>query len=1151
MKILDEIRNSYAVKSLDNNNSDDVFVVDDSLQLSFAISSSFMNNKRKILVVCPNLYSAQNVYEQISSLVGEENVLFYPFDEVIRIDKVSSSKEMLSQRLYVMSECVKNDNKIFITHITAALRKITPKEQYVKNIIDFKIGNTYKISSIIDVLITNGFRKVDKIDQHLQFALRGDILDIFPINSEIPYRIEFFDDEIESIRKLDIATQCSSDELEQIYVYPSNELVYDAKDYEIVKEAVLNVYKEQIKKITSYENKDKIQSKVNFDLDRIKSDGFDETTYPYYSISPIKKECIIDYINPDSIILYSFDKMINSFQFCNHELEEYFKEMFNNGLFLNIPEYFNGLDYIVNKKHIKTNNYKSSDTDYTLPIRSIPYTNGTLIKSISLINEYIEMNKKVLVCMDKQTLRIFEDFLKVENVDYFISIDGETTPSKIGLYEFDFKEGFEIVENDIVVLTKKELMGYKSFSNRYIARYKKAEILNSYEELNPGDYVVHEENGIGQFIKIDTINDINDEPKDYLKIKYRDDSILYIPLEQFHLVRKFVSQEGSVPKLSKLGTNDWKKAKEKIKAKVNDIADRLINLYAQRQSLKGFSFPEDDELQSLFESNFPYPLTIDQLKAVNEIKEDMKRDLPMDRLLCGDVGFGKTEVAFRAAFKAILANKQVMLLCPTTILAKQHYEVALGRFSPFGVKVALFSRFVPERIQKKQIELIKEGKIQLIIGTHKLLSRKIITNDLGLLIVDEEQRFGVEHKERIKEISKNIDVLTLTATPIPRTLQMSLLGIRSLSTINIAPSNRMPVQTYVMPYQESLIVQVIERELSRDGQVFYLHNRVASIYQKARKIEATIKNAKVGVVHGQMEKDDVDEIMNAYYQGTINILVCTSIIETGIDIPNANTIIIENADTFGLSQLYQIKGRVGRSSRVAYAYLLYNENKELNDNAEKRLKAIKDFTELGSGYKIAQRDLNIRGAGDILGAEQSGFIDTVGMDLYYKILGEVIEDKKGIKVEKKTIKPLTISLSGYIPTTYASDSDKIQIYQEIEDITTIASLELFRRKIRDIYGRLPKEVDNLLRKRKIEILSNNSYIESIEQFKVIVIKMTKEFNNIPRVAFKLTELLYPIKDRVGARLVNNQITINIIRGKDLLKDLEDVLEIILSIVGDK
>ena len=537
-------------------------------------------------------------------------------------------------------------------------------------------------------------------------------------------------------------------------------------------------------------------------------------------------------------------------------------------------------------------------------------------------------------------------------------------------------------------------------------------------------------------------------------------------------------------------------------------------------------------------------MTRDQQKALEEIKLDMEKPTPMDRLLCGDVGFGKTEVAFRAAFKAILSNKQVALLCPTTILAKQHYDVANSRFSLFGVNIALFSRFVSTKIQNENIKLIKEGKIHLIIGTHRLLSKDIEIPNLGLLIVDEEQRFGVEHKERIKEISKNVDVLTLTATPIPRTLQMSLLGIRNLSQLQTPPSSRMPIQTYVTEYNPHLAKEVICRELSRGGQVFYLYNLVSTIFQKAEQIKKAIPNARVGVVHAKMDSEDIDKIMTEFYLGNIDVLVCTSIVESGLDVPNANTILIENSDKFGLSQLYQIKGRVGRSNRVAYAYLFYNKNKELTPEAEKRLKAIKEFASLGSGYKIAEKDLSIRGAGDILGSQQSGFIDSVGIDMYVNILSEVINEKKGIKKIDKKIKSTNITIGGYIPSNYALDTDKIQIYQEIEDTQTIASIELLRRKLKDIYGKLPKEVEKILLKRKIDILASSSNIESVYEDNMINIILTKEISLTNGVATMLSNKLSVIKDDIFVRVIDKKFIIKIQKNKESQNNLLYILEVI-------
>lgn len=1140
MYILDLIK-QHAVTKIITEQKEGKFVSDDSLAVALSVSSSYLKSPRNIVIVTPNLYSAQTLYEQIEAFLGKEKVLFYPLDEVIRIDRISASKEMLSQRLFVMNECLKEEKHIIITHISATLRELPDSELFREKTINLKTNNSYNINEIVSKLSAAGFSRVAKVDQPLQFALRGDILDVFPINSDEPYRIEFFDVEIESIRILDIASQISVDKnIEEINIFPSKEILYEKEDFFDFEKNVLKEYESE-KDLLEYENREKLKSTILNDIEEIKQSGFSENFYPYFKFLNNKKSTILDYVQLDSLILYAYDKMQESYDFLKSELDVYFEELFNNGLFLKNVSYFLDIENLFSRKSIKVFSYKTSEDEAELPIKGIMYNARSIIASKDLIFKYQQDNKDVLVCMDKIGLKSFEDFLNNENISFRISENGETEKNIISLYEFDFKEGFELVDENIVVLTKKEVLGYKSYASRYVARYKKAEIISSYEELTKGDYIVHEEHGIGKFIEITTLT-FEEEKKDFLKIEYADEEYLYVPLESFYLIRKFVGKEGAVPKISKLGRADWKKSKKRIKDKIDNIAEKLIELYSSREINEGFAFEEDDDFQKSFEDAFPYPLTTDQIRCVNEIKKDMQSKYPMDRLLCGDVGFGKTEVAFRAAFKAILSHKQVAFLCPTTILAKQHYEVATMRFASFGVKIAVFSRFVPEKIQKQQIERIKRNEIDLIIGTHRLLSKDIVIPNLGLLIVDEEQRFGVEHKERIKEISKNIDVLTLTATPIPRTLQMSLIGIRKLSTIDSAPLNRMPIQTYVMPYKEKFVVQVIERELSRNGQVFYVHNQVSTLYSKAKKIQSLIKNAKVGIVHGKMDKDDIDEIMDSYYQNQINVLVCTSIVETGLDIPNANTIIVEDADRFGLSQLYQIKGRVGRSSRVAYAYLLYNEKKEINEIADKRLKAIKEFTELGSGYKIAQRDLNIRGAGDILGSEQSGFVDTIGMNMYLKIIKEVMDEKKGVKEKEETVKSIPLSISGYIPKQYASDEDKIQIYQEIQGVNTISALEVEKRRIRDIFGRMPPEVINLLRKRKVDILAASNYVESIKEENIVYITLSKKFNEIPRSANLLSKSLYPIKNDINVMLKNNLFTICIVKDKTLLEKMEYILE---------
>jgi transcription-repair coupling factor (superfamily II helicase) len=623
--------------------------------------------------------------------------------------------------------------------------------------------------------------------------------------------------------------------------------------------------------------------------------------------------------------------------------------------------------------------------------------------------------------------------------------------------------------------------------------------------------------------------------------------VLYVPLSQFKLVRKFSGKEGAAPRLHRLQSKDWENTKKKIKEKVDDLAARLVEVYKNRSVTAGYAFPSDDELQSQFENQFPYELTPDQQRSVKEIKADMEKPFPMDRLLCGDVGFGKTEVAFRAAFKAINAHKQVAILCPTTLLARQHYERAADRFASFGIQIAIFSRLIPEAKQKAYIKDILAGKIQLIIGTHRLLSKDIVYRDLGLLIVDEEQRFGVEQKEKIKEIRTNVDVLTLSATPIPRTLQISLLGIRQLSQINTSPLNRVPIQTYVMRHDPLVVKELIERELAREGQVYYLHNRVEDIYLVASQLKTKIKGSRAGVVHGQMDKDEIEDVMVDFYNGTINLLVCTSIIENGIDVSNANLIIVENAANFGLAQLYQIKGRVGRGNRIAYAYLLYEEAERLNEQANKRLKAIQEFTELGSGYKIAQRDLMIRGAGDILGPEQAGFIDTVGLDMYLQLLNEAIQEKKTGILTPPITSVASLMIDAYIPETYAKNEDKVELYQAIETAKTFEELQTIEAYIRDLYGRLPDQVQNLLKKRHFDLLTSHPSVGSWQETKAYLdVFCSEAFTNLNRSGTVLFDRIQQHLQVLKVNYANRILRIRLQKTGDWFSILMDLIRALVE-----
>ena len=1133
MSLLDLIYNDDSINKL--NNHEGRLVINNTLACSYLVSGIFLKKQKNILLVASSMYNAQILYEQIASLVGEDNCLLFPVDEIYHQTNYSYSKEILSQRLYVMDKCLDNKKRILISHVEGVTRFLPNPELYKLNTLFLEKNKSYNLNNLVNSLINMGFTRVNKIDQSLQFALRGDILDIFPINLDKPIRIEFFDDEIESIRYFEIESQTSIEEIDNIKIFPATDLLIE--DFNYGKENILNKLNIDLKRL-KIEEREKLINKVNEDLINMENGSFDENYYSYFHYFQKEIFNIVSYFKSDLTLIYQKEEVDKYIEIQKEENNESINELFSNGLSLYDKNYSLSFENALHD-YLYSYGYELDENDYSLLINNIPFVSNNILSSLNLINEYSKKGYKIVICL-KDNFDKYAEFLKNNNVEFEI-IDNDL-PNNIGLYKYDLNIGF-IYKDKVLFLSKKEIFNYKQNLNIFSSRYKKATILNSYDELSVDDYVVHEENGIGQYKGIVNLT-ANGITSDYLKVLYANNQYLYIPLEKFSRIRKYVSKEGSVPRLSKLGGKDWANVKEKIKNQVNFLADRLLALYAEREITPGISFKEDDEFQKEFEDAFPYQMTRDQQKALEEIKLDMEKPTPMDRLLCGDVGFGKTEIAFRAAFKAILSNKQVALLCPTTILAKQHYDVANSRFSLFGVNIALFSRFVPAKIQNENIKLIKEGKIHLIIGTHRLLSKDIEIPNLGLLIVDEEQRFGVEHKERIKEISKNVDVLTLTATPIPRTLQMSLLGIRNLSQLQTPPSSRMPIQTYVTEYNPHLAKEVICRELSRGGQVFYLYNLVSTIFQKAEQIKKAIPNARVGVVHAKMDSEDIDKIMTEFYLGNIDVLVCTSIVESGLDVPNANTILIENSDKFGLSQLYQIKGRVGRSNRVAYAYLFYNKNKELTPEAEKRLKAIKEFASLGSGYKIAEKDLSIRGAGDILGSQQSGFIDSVGIDMYVNILSEVINEKKGIKKVDKKIKSTNITIGGYIPSNYALDTDKIQIYQEIEDTQTIASIELLRRKLKDIYGKLPKEVEKILLKRKIDILASSSNIESVYEDNMINIILTKDISLTNGVATILSNKLFVIKDDIFVRVVDKKFIIKIQKNKESQNNLLYILEVI-------
>ena len=1060
---------------------------------------------------------------------------------------------MIANRVYVLDEIVNSQNDIVVANISSLLKYLPDKEVFISSTIKIKVGDEINLTSLKKKLVQAGYSQVNKIDQSLQFASRGDILDIYSVNYDDAVRVEFFGDEVESIRFFDISTQESKEKVDIIKILPANDFIFTEEETKGASEKLYSQL-EKDKEVLSLSDFTNLRNVIESDLTDILEYNYSPKLYRYYSLICRKSATLVDYCSDYDIVLVDEPAIKESANMINEESSSFLYELFENGRCISHLSLFNDYDRLMSNHHylIKTNPLKRNDNDVVFNCKNIPFESSKDIDAINIIRSYTNLNYKVNISLaNKEQLDNTINLLTSENLP-FEMVDAFSLPNKrqIGLSISSLPIGFTLDDEKIAFLTSKELFNHKVRVTRFDNRFKEATILRSGEDLSPGDYVVHEYQGIGEFLELQTL-EVEGKHQDYLKIAYFGGEILYVPLNQLSLIRKYLGKEGVRPRLSHLHTKDWEKTKEKIKQRINDLAERLLALYVERSKVQGFSFAKDDEFQQAFEDSCEFELTKDQKRSLDEIKKDMESSHPMDRLLCGDVGFGKTEVAFRAIFKAINSGKQVALLCPTTLLARQHYENAIERFKDFDIKVAIFSRLIPEKKQKEYIKLIQEGKIHLVIGTHRLLSNDIIFKDLGLLVVDEEQRFGVEQKEKIKELKSNVDVLTLSATPIPRTLQISLLGLRSLSQINTPPTERMPIQTYVTPFRSDVVKELIQRELGRDGQVFYLHNNIETIYEIANRLKRALPEATIAVAHGKMNKDDIEDVMLKFYSGEVQVLVCTSIIENGIDVPNANMIIVDDSDKYGLAQLYQIKGRVGRGNRIAYAYLMYNGNKVLKEDAQKRLRTLQEFTALGSGYRIAQRDLMIRGAGDILGPEQAGYIDSIGLDMYIKLLNEAVKEKSdGKKHEPPQYNlNLGVNFDAYIPKEYATDSDKIELYQEIMSASTYQGLNQIKNKTRDIYGKLPLEVEQLFIKRNIDLMVKECDIREVKETKYnLEINLGDNFINIRGIGNILFEALIPYLSIIKISYVNHKFKIVMTKKDNWLNDFENILKSLVNVI---
>ena len=1040
------------------------------------IHSLCENTKKRAIVIVPDDATATKVSDDLKSF--GTNAGMFPTKDISLISAQTKSKEYEEQRMGALSAWVLKDIDVLVMPATASVQKTISKQNLIKNIWTLEIGKEMPLEKMLRLFDNAGYKRADEVEGHGQYAVRGGIVDFFPPDREKPLRLELWGEEIDTICEFETETQRRTDVVEKVCITPSSEIIIGNFD----------VFKEKIESDLSklrVKNADVVRQKVYEDLTCIEQ-GISLCNDKYLNYIYEDSMTPLSFMEENDLLIVvesgSVKERINAYnKIFNEEIKDaltdgdYVKQM---GLFT-IPFSAMVEDY-KNANTIYLDNFARGSFDtgvkelYTISLGQVPSWNGTVS---ALLNECVDNKNSTIVVAagtEKAAKSVAED-LETEGCDavYFSVVPNEFPENRISVIAKTYSSGYRIPDIDFMLITH----GIVSGGIKKRQRTKAENVFHSLDELHKGDYVVHTIHGIGIFDGIENLV-VSGISKDYIKIKYAKQDVLYVPVTQLDLVSKYIGprEDTKTVKLNRLGSKEWEKSRSKVRAAVGDMAKELTELYAKRMNTPGFAFSPDIDMQSDFERRFEFDETEDQLRCIYEIKRDMERPVPMDRLLCGDVGFGKTEVALRAAFKCIADGKQCAILVPTTILAYQHYNTIVKRFDGFPVEIEMLSRFRTPSQQKKILDGVRRGSIDIIVGTHRLISKDVEFKDLGLLIVDEEQRFGVAQKEKLKERFPNVDVLTLSATPIPRTLNMAMTGIRDMSIIEEAPLDRHPVQTYVLEYDEGIVAQAIEKELRRGGQVYYMYNNVEGIIHCAAKIHELVPEARIGIAHGKMSEDELSDVWRKLVEGEIDILVCTTIIETGVDVPNANTLIIEHADRMGLSQLHQIRGRIGRSSRRATAYFTFTRGKELTDIAERRLTAIREYTEFGSGFKIAMRDLELRGAGSILGANQHGHMEAVGYDMYLKILGEAVQENKenetGEVIPKQRECLIDVQIDAHIPENYiTSVPHRLAIYRRIADIRSNDDAMDVTDELIDRFGDPPKSVMGLI---EVSLLRNTA-----------------------------------------------------------------------------
>ena len=1117
------------------------------------------------LFVTYNEMQARRAYEDFSLFLGDD-ALYFPPKETMLYNVEARSNDIIYQRIKTLLRCIRGDYKVLVLPAEALIQMISPGDIFKNGILSLLTGMEINLEEIKSKLVLYGYERVEMVEGKGQFAVRGGIVDIFPVNADQPMRIELFDTEVDSIRCFDAATQRSTDSVNSCVIAPARDVLYKEGSKEKIVGRIKKDLSEYVKKLGKKDSAEigkNIASRVNEDMDSLIEHhyfaGIDRYL-PYILENP---SSILDYISKDTVVV--LDETMRISQRIENvvlEQEELAKNMMEKGLMLpNGVKWTHSLDSVLDilcNFKVVTLAAIAANNALVRPACqiSIPCRTGNSYQNHIelLINDIAHLKEKksriiVLSGPSGRGHRLVETLATNEIMsNYAESCERDIQEGEVVITHGSLQKGFEYPTAGFVIISDKEVFG----QDRRIKKAKSkrdGNKIKAFSDLNVGDFVVHQAHGIGQYIGIEKLA-VGDIKRDYLKIRYQEGAFLYIPTNQLDLIQKYIGTEGKAPKVNKLGGSDWAKTKSRVKESLRELAGELIKLYAQRQAAAGHSFSEDTVWQRQFEELFPYDETDDQLKCIDEIKKDMESSRLMDRLLCGDVGYGKTEVAIRAVFKAVMDGKQVAYLVPTTILAQQQYENFKKRMSDFPVTVDVMSRFRTAAEQKKIVRSVSSGNIDILVGTHRLLQKDIEFKDLGLLVVDEEQRFGVTHKEKLKALKPNVDVLTLTATPIPRTLHMSLVGIRDISVLEDPPEERYPVQTYVMEHNAELIRDGIVRELARNGQVFYLYNRVRGIELKAEEIKRLVPEARVAAAHGQMNEKELEDVMYSFLNGEYDILVCTTIIESGLDIPNVNTIVVEDADRMGLSQLYQIRGRVGRSNRLAYAYITYKKDKSLSEVAEKRLQAIKEFTEFGSGFRIAMRDLEIRGAGNLLGPEQHGHMETVGYEMYCKLLEEAVNELSGndIRTGDEEIS-IDLNVNAYIDDDYISSEElKIDMYKKIATIQNENDVIDIKDELIDRYGDIPEEVENLMDIAYIKALARQcGFIGLSQKDEIIIFNLSRASSVLPMYMGKLMDK-YPRRIMLNASS-NPYITYrqNNLNGREILANIKILLHDIIKL----